>query len=270
MPEEQCLYFPDIKSQRIHRLSHRTREHRIFELDVAVTALLRRGDDAWITATTTGLHAWDWEFTRREFLLDPCRAIDGVRLNDAVVDRRGRIWTGSLNQNDLAAPDGALYRVDPDLSHHQLDYGFSVANGITFSPAGDRLLLSNMLKGEVLVYELDERGNVGPRRLFTRIAEELGFPDGLTVDSLGFVWVCHFKSHFVTRHDPLTGEEVLRCSLPVSNVARACFGGPDLNELFVTTAWHGKEQELPERPLSGDVFRIRTPFPGLAEEKFRG
>lgn len=269
--EQSTLYWADIKSERVHSLRWPDKTHRIFQLGIAVTAIARRGSESWITATTTGLYAWDWEFETKEFLLDPCAEIDGVRLNDAVVDREGRLWTGSLNQNDLPAPDGALYRIDPDRSVHQLDSGFSVANGITFSPAGDRLYVSNMLKGQVFVYDMDAKsGDLSNKRVFATVPEIKGFPDGLTVDKDGFVWICHWKGRCVTRHDPITGEVETEVALPVSNIARATFMGPNLDQLVITTAWHAMEADLPNQPLAGDLFSVGVPVAGLAEELFRG
>jgi sugar lactone lactonase YvrE len=177
--EEQALYWVDNKQSRVHRLDWRSRLHRIFELDVAVTAIAPRARGGFVTPSTTGLYAWNRDFSEKEFLLDPCRDIPDVRLNDAVVDRAGRLWTGSLNERNLPAPDGSLYRVDADLSLHRVDDGFSVANGITFGPGGDRVYVSNMLKGEVLVYDLEPgSGSASNKRVYTRSPEGRGFPDG--------------------------------------------------------------------------------------------
>ena len=57
-----------------------------------------------------------------------------MRFNDGAVDTKGRFLIGTLNDQDLSAPDGSLYRLDPDLSIHRLDTGYAVANGIGFSP----------------------------------------------------------------------------------------------------------------------------------------
>jgi sugar lactone lactonase YvrE len=269
--EEQALYWVDNKQSRVHRLDWRSRAHRIFELDVAVTAIAARARGGFVTPSTTGLYAWNRDFSEKEFLLDPCRDVPDVRLNDAVVDRAGRLWTGSLNERNLPAPDGSLYRVDADLGVHRIDDGFSVANGITFSPRGDRVYVSNMLKGEVLVYDLDPgSGSTGNKRVFARSPEGRGFPDGLTVDVEGYVWIGHWKGKRMTRHHPASGEVVLEIELPVTNVTRATFGGKDLDELIVTTAWHAAEAELSSQPLAGDLFSIRVAVPGFAEMKYLG
>jgi sugar lactone lactonase YvrE len=269
--EEQALYWVDNKQSRVHRLDWRSRQHRIYELDVVVTAIAPRARGGFVTPSTTGLYAWNRDFTEKQFLVDPCRDIPNVRLNDAVVDRAGRLWTGSLNERDLPAPDGSLYRLDANHALHRIDGGFSVANGITFGPLGDRLYVSNMLKGEVLAYDLDaESGRANNRRVYVRNAEGAGFPDGLTVDVEGYVWIGHWKGRRVTRHHPDSGEVVAEVELPVTNVTRATFGGKDLDELIVTTAWHGVECDLPNQPFAGDLFSIRVPVPGFAEMKYLG
>lgn len=268
---EQALYWVDNKESRVHRLDWKDRHHRIFELDVGVTALAPRARGGFVTPSTTGLYFWSRDFEEKRFLGDPCRDVADVRLNDAVVDRAGRLWTGSLNQKTLGAPDGSLFRVDPDHSFHRIDHGFSVANGITFSPRGDVAYVSNMLKGEIWAYDLDrETGSVSHRRVFHRTPEGRGFPDGLTVDVEGFLWVGHWKGKRVTRHHPESGEVVAEVELPVTNVTRATFGGPALDELIIVTAWHAVEADLPKQPRAGDVFSIRTPVPGLPEVEYLG
>lgn len=271
LAEQNALYWADIKQGRVHRLDWATRAHHIFQLDIAITALVRRSAGGFVAASTTGLYTYDARFEHKQFLVDPCAQLANVRLNDAVVDRDGRLWTGSLNPTNLPAPDGCLYRVDADHSVHLVDSGFSVANGIAFSPQGDTLYVSNMLQGEVFAYELERRsGEVRNKRVFTRVPAALGFPDGLTVDSSGHVWVGHWKGKCLTRHHPVTGESVEQVDLPVTNVTRGTFGGPALNRLIVTTAWHAVEADLPNQPLAGDVFSVALQVAGLADEQYGG
>jgi sugar lactone lactonase YvrE len=152
-----------------------------------------------------------------------------------------------------------------------MDSGFSVANGITTSPDGKKLYVSNMLQGEVFVYDLEQSsGEIRNKRVFARIPEANGFPDGLTIDIEGFVWIAHWKGSSITRHHPDTGEVAAEISLPVRNVTRATFGGSELDELLIMSAWHGCEPELPNQPLAGDVFSYKPGVSGLPEQQFLG
>jgi xylono-1,5-lactonase len=267
------LWWVDAKQGRVHSLDWEAGLHRVFELGIFVTAIaLRRvaGKFAgFITASTTGLYIWDERFDHKQFLVDPCAHLPGIRLNDCVADRFGRLWTGSLNQERLDSPEGALYRVDPDGGVHEMDTGFSVANGIALSPSGDRLYVSNMFQYQIFVYDHDPKtGSLKNKRVLVELSPEDGKPDGLCVDAEGYVWVGHWLGGQVTRRHPESGACERSVKLPVSHATRATFGGRDFRRLIVTTAWHGVEADLPNQPLAGDVFFADVGCAGMPEGAF--
>jgi sugar lactone lactonase YvrE len=95
-------------------------------------------------------------------------------------------------------------------------------------------------------------------------------PDGLTVDSEGFIWNAHWAGWRIIRYDP-DGKVEREVLLPVQNVTSCIFGGADLDELFITTAWYLLDDEArKEQPLAGDLFRLRPGVQGLPEPAFAG
>ncbi len=128
------------------------------------------------------------------------------------------------------------------------------------------------MKSEKLRYGLQKNrpGNISHRRLFVGVPEEAGAPDGLIVDSEDFIWSAHWGGWRITRYDP-TGKIEREIRLPVANVTCLGFGGADLDELYVTTAWSGlTKQERKKQPLAGDLFRIKTDVKGMPESEFLG
>jgi len=132
IPDEGALYWIDIEGKRVHRYEPATKARQDWNLDVPITALARRAGRRWIIAAKDGLHFWDQENNTSEFIVDPEADNPACRFNDSAVDRQGRLLIGTINQQDLNAPDGCLYRLDPDLSIHKLDDGYAVANGIGY------------------------------------------------------------------------------------------------------------------------------------------
>ncbi|HSV51464.1 MAG TPA: SMP-30/gluconolactonase/LRE family protein, partial [Burkholderiaceae bacterium] len=101
------------------------------------------------------------------------------------------------------------------------------------------------------------------KRLFVVLAVEEGFADGITVDSLGRIWVALFGGWGVNCYSP-AGELLRTVKLPVAHVTKLALGGDDLMTGYVTTARKGlTATELQQQPLAGCVFSFRTDVPGL-------
>jgi len=271
IPEEQALYWIDVEGKRVHRAAGAARSVQTFALDFPITALARRASGGWIAAAKTGLYFWDHRTGRSEFIVNPVADRPDLRFNDGAVDREGRFLIGTMNQKDLAAPDGSLYRLDPDRSIHKLDTGLAVANGIGFSLSGETVYVTDMFHGCLLAYDYDtSAGTVSRRRTFAAVPPEAGVPDGLIVDSEGFIWSAHWGGWRITRYDP-RGRIERTLKLPVANPTCMAFGGKEMDELYVTSAWFMLgEADRRAQPQAGDLFRIRTDVRGLAEPAFAG
>jgi L-arabinonolactonase len=271
IPDEGALYWIDIEGKRVHRYKPTTNTRQDWDLDVPITALARRAGQRWIIAAKDGLHFWDHQNNTSEFIVDPEADNPACRFNDSAVDRQGRLLIGTLNQQDLNAPDGCLYRLDPDLSIHKLDDGYAVANGIGFSPDGAIVYVTDMFHSKLLAYDYDlATGTVSNRRTFAEVPSDAGFPDGLIVDAAGYVWSAHWAGSRVTRYAP-DGSVDREIRLPVSNVTCMGFGGANLSDLYVTTAWFMmSDEDRRAQPQAGDLFRIETDVEGLVEPEFAG
>jgi sugar lactone lactonase YvrE len=268
---EQALYWVDIEGNRVHRYEPATGQHEIRQPGFPMTAFGFRASGGWITAAKNGLAFWNWQTGAYEFVVDPVADQPNIRFNDGVVDRHGRFWAGTVNEADLNAPDSSLFRLDPDGSVHQLDTGFATSNGMGLSPDGKTLYFVDMFHGKILAYDHDPAtGAVENRRIFASVPEAAGFPDGITVDSEGFVWNAHWGGWKVTRYDP-TGKIEREIHLPVQNVTRCAFGGEQLDILYINSAWYGlSEADRQNQPWAGDLFCVQTDVKGLVEPKFIG
>lgn len=271
VPEEKALYWVDFIQNTVFRIDVNTKMHESFKPDMPVRGLCRRSSNDWLIITNAGLAIWDRLSNTCEFIIDPYEDQPDLELNDGAIDRQGRLLVGSFNSARPDASDGSLYRLDTDRSLHKLDKNIALSNGIALSPNGKTLYVSEMSAYRINAYDYDiESGTAVNRRVFVAIPEDEGKPDGLTVDSQGYVWAAHWGGWRVKRYDP-AGKMEREIHFPTENVTCIGFGGENLDELYVTTAWYDlSDQQRKAQPLAGDLFRIQTDIKGIAEPVFDG
>jgi sugar lactone lactonase YvrE len=196
--------------------------------------------------------------------------VPGNRLNDAKCDPAGRLYVGSMAGDDRPGA-AALYRVDPDWQVSTVLTGTTISNGLGWSPDGSRMYFNDTGADSTYVFDYDvASGTASNQRVLCALGPDDGHPDGLTVDAEGYVWVACYGGSAVRRFAP-TGELDGLLGLPVRNVTSCTFGGPALDELFVTTAAEGlSESERAEQPDAGRVFSCRPGVTGLPVTPFAG
>ena len=191
-----------------------------------------RSNGGFVALTQDGLETLELESGRLAPVSNPEAHIPENRFNDAKCDRAGRLWAGSMPL-DAATPTGALYRFDPDGTWMQMDGGFSVSNGLDWSPDDRTFYFVDTGPGIIYAYDFDlSAGEISGRREFVRID---GRPDGLTVDAEGHVWCAIWDGWCVRRYAP-DGRLDREVSLPVPRPTSCTFGGENLETLFITSA----------------------------------
>ena len=172
-------------------------------------------------------------------------------------------------EQDSCSAKGCLYSMDArdGLRCHIGDV--RISNGLCTSPDGKLLYFADSPTRTIRVYELREpEGTLGPPRVFaTTPAGSL--PDGATVDTDGCVWSAHWGGGCVVRYTP-EGRIDRTIPIPASQPTCACFAGPNLDVLCVTSAREGlNESSLQSEPHAGAVFLYRTGIQGLAEPEYQ-
>lgn len=265
---EQALYWVDIKSQKIFRLDA---DGQVSEWPspFRVGSLVPRQSGGFIAGTDRGLAEVDIDAGRFKIFAEPERDRPGNRFNDGKVDRAGRFWAGSMDDKEREAT-GALYRIDADLGWRRVDDDYRVTNGPAFSPDGTRMYHTDSARQQIYAFPLGQDGELGDRELFAQFTGQDGYPDGMTVDSEGYLWVAFWDGWCVRRLSP-KGEVVRTVDLPVQRPTSCAFGGADLDQLYVTSASVGLEaDDLAVQPCAGGLFLVETGARGLAETPFAG
>jgi sugar lactone lactonase YvrE len=187
-----------------------------------------------------------------------------VRMNEGGCDPDGRFYCGSMAY-DKRRGAGALYRLDTDHSVRVVLGGVTISNGLDWSPEGALVYYNDTDMFRVDVFDYDRDAGLTERRTFAETGDAR--PDGLTVDAEGGVWVALSNGGAVRRY---TREGVLDelVELPVTKVTACTFGGPNLDELFITTSREGLEPD--DEPLAGSLFRAEAEIRGLPAREFAG
>ncbi|MER7899183.1 SMP-30/gluconolactonase/LRE family protein [Streptomyces sp. NPDC096046] len=190
--------------------------------------------------------------------------VPGRRANDAAVAPDGALWAGTMRY-DEAPGGGTLSRVTGDGSVAVVLDDVAVSNGTGWSPDGRLMYYIDSPTRRVDVFDHAD-GRISGRRILVEIEESAGFPDGLTVDAEGCVWVALWQGSAVRRYTP-DGELDRVIELPVPLVTACAFGGAGLTDLYVTTARVG----LTDPPaLAGSLFVVPGAGKGLAQPAFDG
>ena len=176
----------------------------------------------------------------------------GLRFNDGKCDPSGRFWVGSMDRNEKA-PLGSLYSWRDSEGLVEREKGVTVSNGMGWSPEQGLFYYIDSPTREVRVYDFDlSTGSIKNKRTFITFGQEDGFPDGMTIDNEGRLWIAFWGGAKImcVNPDSKAIEEVI--NFPVSKITSCAFGGDRLEQLFVTSA----KVDVNERdePLAGKTF----------------
>ena len=268
-PWDQALWWVDIDRRQLWRKPHGA-PAAAHDVGQEVAAALTRSPAGLVLVARRSIILTDCALTIGGVLPVPLPFPETMRLNDAGCDPAGRLWFGSMS-TDGELGRGSLYTLHGDHSVTRALASVSISNGIGWSPDGRRMYYVDTPTQRVDVFAFDPpTGSLGPRRTFARIPASDGRPDGLTVDAQGTVWVALWGGGAVRRFTA-SGRPAGQVSLPTRNVTSCCFGGPGLDELYITTARRGLcSAELAGEPTAGSVFVCRPGSVGLPPHRFTG
>jgi sugar lactone lactonase YvrE len=265
VPEDDCLLWVDIEGARLHRTYFPSRETvtdspgPVSAAFPAVGGGILIAGGAALTLLFPAERGGQW--VARTIADAPAR--EDIRFNDAGVDPAGRVWAGSMHMAE-AAPVGELYRLDAGGRLNPVVKNVTVSNGLGWSPDGSRMYYADSPLRRVDVFDYDPAtGEAFSRRPFADLSEAEGVPDGLTVDADGCVWVAMWGGSALRRFTP-EGEPDAVLPVPVSQPTSCAFGGPDLADLYITSARVGlTDDQLAAQPLAGRLLHVRPGPVGL-------
>jgi len=266
----RALWWVDGIGKFVHRLDPASGEKRSWEMTEEIGSVNLRAKGGVLLGMRSGLYFLDPASGQQTEVARPDAERPGNRFNDGKVDRHGRFWSGTV-EAAAYTPRGRLFRMDADLSVKKIMDGITCINGISFSPDNRLMYMTDSFSCRIDVFDYDAvDGAIYNRRHFADVPLGRGICDGSTVDADGCFWSANMDGWCVTRYDP-RGRIDMVINLPVRRVSSLCFGGPDLDTLYITTARRRMgDKELAQQPLAGNVLAVRPGVKGLAEPEFAG
>jgi sugar lactone lactonase YvrE len=271
--DEQRLYWLDIKRKRYYKMDITNKQYDVVDVgaEIGVMALKERG--GLVMATDKGFVSWDTETRKMTSIDNPLQGQANRRFNDGNIDVKGRFWAGDMCDPPevCKTPQCNLYKLDPDGTVTIMDRGLGMPNGLVWSLDNRTMYLTDSPQQVIYAYDFDpESGTIENRRPFVQTHDLPGVPDGLTIDAEGFLWSLRYYGGRVIRYDP-DGKIEREVLVPVPHTSSCTFAGPDLTDLFITTAWDGlNDAQRKQYSQSGDLFWLKTDIKGTVRRKFAG
>jgi sugar lactone lactonase YvrE len=244
-----CLYWTDIEGRRFFRYRHATGKHEIVKQGLEISGYALNRPSGFVIANSRGI--WLWDGADQLKLIVDRVGTSLCQINDAVADPEGRFFAGSNFYDPSRDYElGKLIRVDTDGAARIIDEGFNLANGMAFAPDETVFYFADSGARRIYAYDYTRvTGALRNRRVLIQVPGDEGVPDGLTVDAAGFLWSAQWYGGCVVRYDP-DGKVERRISFPAKQVSSVAFGGPELTDVFVTSA--SKSWPSPLMPKSYD------------------
>ena len=266
---EQALYWIDIQEPALHRFDPPTGRDRAWTLpaEIGCFTLCDDGSSA-LVGLRSGLHRLDLRSGEVQLLVPPPYDPALFRFNEGKCDSAGRFWLGTMfDPLDKALKNqdrrGHLYSYTASgglVTHDDLAI---ITNGMAWDASGTTMYLAHTVDGTIATFDFDAAsGRLSGRRLFATVPKEAGEPDGAAMDVGGGYWSALHTGGRLRRFMP---DGTIQCdlTLPVSSPTMCAFGGPDLADLYITTAVQGVPDPK-RRRLDGGLFRCRPGVRGQA------
>ena len=269
--EKGIFLWVDIEASRVGLFDPVARSNRFLDLPSHVGAVVPTTTGDLVAATAKGFVRLDPQSGVLTALCDPEPGRSEHRFNDGKCDPWGRFWAGTMAY-DFSPGAGSLWRLNNDFSCSLQWQELTISNGLAWSLDRRFLYLIDSPTLTVMAFPLTSTGSLAghPTACITIPAEWDALPDGMCIDAEGKLWIALFGGGAVTRWDPLDGRLMQTVELPCRQVTSCCFGGPDLDQLLITTARRGLDaQALGEQPSAGGLFQLSPGIKGCRSEMFR-
>ncbi len=257
-PIEQALWFVDIKSGSVHRHCPATGANESFATGGKPSFIVPAADGGMIVGSEGAIYrlAGGQLADRIATIAMPAHN----RTNDATVDALGRLWLGTMD-DDEALVTGALYCLDRG-ELHEMPAKAIVTNGPAVTTDARALYFVDSARRSIWHYAIGDGPSIASPKLFLQLDEADGHPDGVVLDSEDCLWVALWDGWGVRRYAP-DGTLLLHVDLPCARVTKLAFGGPNLRTAFVTTARTGLDAaQLAQQPLAGGLFAFDAAVAG--------
>ena len=270
--ERSKLLWVDIEASRIGLFDPCSGQKSFINVGCHVGCVVPTASQDLLAATADGFLRVNPINGARTLLHHPEAHCLDNRFNDGKCDPWGRLWAGSMHY-EFVPGAAALWRLDTNLESRRMRSDVTISNGLAWSSDRRFLYFIDSPTLQVLRLPLDEQGDpIDQGTVCVEIPASWNcVPDGMTIDAEGMLWIALHDGSAVTRWDPASGEHLATVELPCSKVTSCCFGGENLDQLFITTARHQLDpDQLEKQPLAGGLCVAEVGVAGLLAQTFDG
>jgi sugar lactone lactonase YvrE len=260
------LYWVDILEKRIHVHAD---ENRLIQLQDYVSCVAPCTDGSLVLTHRFGVWTLKLDSGKLTEISVPSGEPNHNRFNDGKCDPAGRLIAGTMDMGEREA-SGSLYSFQANGSYKKLLGDIRISNGLAWSPDHKTLYYIDTPTREVKAFDYDvTTGEIANPRTALTIPAEFGWPDGMTSDTQGHLWICMWGGAQVTRWDVKQARLLDQIQIPAWNVTSCAFGGKNMDQLYVTSARTGMDEaDLKEYPLTGGLFKVETNVVGMPTFQF--
>ncbi len=260
----QELYWVDIDGKQLFIFNPITNSQKTIVLPQKIGTVVPTKDSHVAVALEDGIYHLNLKTEALTILSKPTGHPKNLRFNDGKCDPAGRFWVGSIW--DRNTPNtAALYKIEHTGESQIMIPNVTISNGIVWSLDGKTMYYIDTYTSCVQAYDYDiETGNITNPKTVITIPKELGYPDGMTIDAEGMLWIALWNGSAVGRFNPNTGKLLEKVAIDALNITSCAFGGRDLKTLYITTASVDMNLEQHRKyPLAGGLFAVETKVSGV-------
>lgn len=261
--KRQWLFWVDIEGKRLYRHNPSTGKNTNWSFEDMVGAAVPMKNGNLLLALESGMAEFNLESGQLTWLGLLENSDPEMRFNDGKVSPNGHFWIGSMHKK-FYPKSGNLYRVPKNGPISILIRETAISNGMAWTSDLKIFYYIDSPTFQVLAYDFDAATDtISNQRVAFTVPKNHGSPDGMCIDAENKLWIAHWGGNQVRRWDPDKGD-VLECvQVDAPHVTSCCFGGKNLESLYITTARSGlNKTKLKQFPLSGGLFVFRPRVSG--------
>lgn len=266
----QEFYWIDIESKTLNIYNPKTKYNKVLNTSTRIGTVVPINENEAMVALEDGVYKMNLNTGNTTLFTDMKAELEASRLNDGKCDPSGRFWVGSMH---MAQEKGRanLYTVTSDGRLAKKKDSITISNGVVWTSNKKTMYYIDTPTSQIKAYDYnDETGEISNEKVAVQIPKELGYPDGMTIDSEDMVWVGMWNGNAVIRFNPKTGDLLQKIEVPAHNVTACAFGGDNLEVLYITTAsLDMTEEEKQKFPLAGSVFKVIPGVRGVKSTFFK-
>ena len=266
--EHNSIYFVDIKKKRIHILNIKNQKRKTIHLNKQIGFLAHIKKNIFILGLERELRIIDLKSKKIIKSIKIENNLPKNRINDGKTDHKGRLWFGTMDNLERSIKKGSLYCLDKNLDLHKVDSNYFITNGPAFLD-DNNFYHTDSRSRTIYKIKINKHLKILKKEIFIRLNSKDGAPDGMTLDNKKNLWVCHFNGACISVFNK-KGKKIHKINFLAKNITNCTFGGPNNNELFVSSATKSmSKKDQKKYRYSGSFFSVKTNMKGKLSKPYK-